>query len=53
MVHVVEKAGKVDYILYFNRGRFYQAYKEKLNQNAEIVYENNAGGVLKYNREEQ
>ena len=49
MMSVGERAGKVDYVIYFNRGEYYQIYKEALWQNAKLVYENEAGGILKYN----
>lgn len=50
MMSVGERAGKVDYVLYFNRGEYYQVYKKELWVNAELVYENDAGGILKYNK---
>ncbi len=49
---VGEKAGKVDYVLYFNNGNFYIQEKDKLWENAELVYENEFGGILKYNNQE-
>ena len=48
MMYVGKRAGKVDYMIYFNRGYFYNYYKDVLTENAEIVYENEAGGILKY-----
>jgi hypothetical protein len=47
-----EKAGKVDYIIFFNRGYYYQYWKDALWENAELVYENEAGGILKYQNNE-
>lgn len=44
------KIGKVDYIVYFTKSEFYEKEKEKLFENAEIIYENEAGGILKYNK---
>lgn len=52
MIKVGLKAGKVDYILYFNRGVFYQVWKEILWENAELVYENEVGGILQYKKNE-
>lgn len=43
-----DKIGKVDYIIYFNRSKSYGLLEDKLFENAEIIYENEAGGVLKY-----
>lgn len=47
-VFVGERAGKVEYVVYFNRGYFYKYWKEELWENAEMVYENEAGGILQY-----
>ena len=44
------KIGKVDYIIYFKKAGFYRKTKEKLFNNAEIIYENEDGGIVKYNR---
>jgi hypothetical protein len=52
MVKVGEEAGKVDYIVYFNRGFFYKYWKDKLWENAELVYENEDGGILQYQNNE-
>ena len=49
MVVVGKKAGKIDYCLYFSRGEFYQKWKKELMKDAEIIYKNDAGGILKYN----
>lgn len=51
-IYVGERAGKVDYVLFFNRGNFYIQWKDKLWENAELVYENDVGGILKYNTKE-
>lgn len=42
------KINKVDYIIYFNKDYTYDELKDKLFENAEIIYENSAGGILKY-----
>ena len=49
MIYVGRRAQKVDYVVYFNKGQFYQLWKNILWKNAEKVYENEAGGILKYN----
>ena len=49
MIYVGKRAGKIDYLIYFNRGQYYQIYKEKLMKDGEIIYENGSGGILKYN----
>jgi len=40
---------KVDYIIYFNRSEFYKRLEDRLFDNSEIIYENDFGGILKYN----
>lgn len=40
--------GNVDYIIYFNRNERYNELKDKLFENADIIYENSAGGILCY-----
>ncbi len=52
MAHVGKRAGKVDYMIYFNRGFFYKYYQEVLLKDTEVVYENSAGGILKYTNPE-
>lgn len=47
------KIGKVDYIIYFKKAEFYIKTKEKLFDRAEIIYENEDGGIVKYNRGEE
>ncbi len=48
MIYVGERANKVDYVVYFNRGYFYKYWKDKLWENAEVIYENADGGILQY-----
>lgn len=43
-----QKIGKVDYMVYFNRSIFYDEAKDKLFKSGEIIYENAAGGIIKY-----
>lgn len=38
---------KVDYIIYFNRSEFYKRLEDRLFENSEIIYENDAGGIIK------
>lgn len=45
-----EKIGNVDYIIYFNRSKVYSLLEDRLFENAEIIYENEAGGILKYSK---
>lgn len=44
----MKKIGKVDYMIYFKRCEFYEKAKDKLFENAEILYENDAGGIVRY-----
>lgn len=48
LVRLEEKINKVDYMVYFNRSEKYNELKDKLFENSEIIYENSAGGILKY-----
>ena len=41
---------KVDYMIYFNKSKKYKQLEDKLFVDAEIIYENESGGILKYNR---
>lgn len=40
---------KTDYVIYFNKSRGFKLLKSQLFENSEIIYENEAGGILKYN----
>lgn len=42
------KINKVDYIVYFNKSEKYNELKDKMFENSEIIFENSAGGILKY-----
>lgn len=44
-----EKIGKVDYMVYFKRSSYFQSVENIIFENGEIVYENEAGGIIKYN----
>ncbi len=50
---LTKNINKVDYIIYFNKSKEYNKLKDKLFENAEIIYENSAGGILKYNNKEE
>ena len=39
----------LDYIIYFNKSSIYKYLKNELFVNAETIYTNEAGGILKYN----
>jgi len=41
---------KVDYMIYFFKSEKYEELKDKLFVNSEIIYENEAGGILKYKK---
>ena len=45
-----DRIDKVDYMIYFTRSKKYEELKSQLFTNAEIVYQNPAGGILKYKR---
>ena len=45
-----EKINNVDYIVYFKNTERYEELRDKLFENAKIIYENDAGGILKYNK---
>ena len=44
-----EKVNKVDYIVYFNKTDKYMELEDRLFENAEIIFKNSVGGVIKYN----
>jgi len=50
MVLVPTKINEVDYIIYFNRTNMYKKCKFRLFINADIIYENEAGGIIKYKK---
>ena len=43
------KTEENDYLIYFNKSKLFKSSKEQLFENAEIIYENSSGGILKYN----
>lgn len=49
---IIEKIGKVDYLIYFKKSIYYKLLNEKMNllENGEIIYENDAGGIIKYTK---
>ena len=44
------KLNEMDYIVCFYKSEKYNKLKDKLLKNTEIIYENEAGAILKYNR---
>jgi len=45
-----EKIGKVDYMIYFNKSYYFKQAKDKVFENGKIIFENEAGGIIKYNK---
>lgn len=43
------KINNVDYIVYFNRSKMFNLLKNEYNLFENVIYENEAGGILKYN----
>lgn len=48
-LNAIGKIGETKYIIYFKKNKFYDKIKPLLFNNAEIIYQNNYGGILKYN----
>ncbi len=48
-IDAIGKIGKSNYIIYFKKNKFYDKMEFILFNNAEIIYQNNYGGILKYN----
>lgn len=44
------KNNKLDYVIYFNKSKKYASLKDILFENSEIIYQNESGGILKYNK---
>ena len=49
----IEDKNELQYIIYFNKSKMYNSLKDKLFENAEIIYENPSGGILKYNNKKE
>lgn len=48
-MYAYQKIGRVDYIVYFNRSFYYNELDEKkFLESGQIVFENEAGGIIKY-----
>ena len=47
--YISEEINNVDYMIYFTSSNKYKELQDKLFENATIIYENSAGGILKYN----
>ena len=45
-----KKINKVDYMVYFNKSERYSQLKDKLFENSEVIFENSAGGVIRYKK---
>ena len=45
-----EKIGKVDYMIYFNKSYYFNQAKDKVFEDGEIIFKNDAGGIIKYNK---
>ena len=43
-----QKIGIVDYMIYFNRSKYYEQAEDEVFLNGEIIYKNDAGGIIKY-----
>ena len=48
--YLEKKVKNIDYMVYFKKTQRYKKMEDILFDNAEIIYENEAGGILKYNR---
>lgn len=46
----LRKENEMDYIIYFKKSNLYKKLKNIIFENSEIIYENEAGGILKYNK---
>lgn len=47
--YLPQKLNNVDYLIYFKKSNAYKVLETRIQKNAEIIYENEAGGILKYN----
>ena len=47
---IPEKVGNIDYLIYFNKSLYYMYYDKTIDlfKDGEIIYKNNAGGIVKY-----
>lgn len=45
-----DNINNVDYVIYFNKSKEYNKYKDRLFNNSKIIYENEAGGIIKYEK---
>lgn len=50
MINVKNDIEDADYIVYFNRTNYYKALKEKIHSLGDIVFENEAGGIVECNK---
>ena len=47
---ILNKKNNIDYIIYFDKSEKYKQLEDKLFIDAEVIYENEAGGIVKYNK---
>ncbi len=50
MIKAQKDIEDADYIVYFNRTDYYKALKEKIHNLGNVIYENEAGGIVKCNK---
>lgn len=46
----IKNDNELDYVIYLNKSTTYKKLKNILFKDSEIIYENESGGILKYNR---
>jgi len=50
MENKITNKEKIDYIIYFNKSAVYDTLEDEIFKNSEIIYQNDAGGIVKYNK---
>lgn len=50
LLSAVQKVGEVDYMVYFKKCNIYNMKKDILFEGGEIIFENEAGGIIKYDK---
>lgn len=48
-----DNINNVDYVIYFNRSKQFKKYEDRLFDNSETIYQNEYGGIIKYNLERE
>lgn len=46
---ILNQKNNIDYIIYFNKSEKFKQLEDELFLDAEVIYKNEAGGILKYN----